>query len=288
MDFAVGRVAHALDPFHSFVYFHPDVDAEFIALGLDDVALRYFAGRAAPMGAVGAGVVTATFYNFSPRLVSAVVPKVWTIAAPGEIAAARLRGVDTALRRALGDTVDSADMSEAARLAESAARAIPGVDGRPLYAGHADLPWPDRPHLVLWHALTLLREYRGDGHIAALHTAGLDGLDALITHTAAGTGFTEEVARTLRGWSRDEWNAAQHRLRHRGLLDRTGEPTGEGFEIRELVEDLTDDLAAAPWDALGEEDTERLLDLVLPWRDEIVAATSLSADMFGPRYGDPR
>ena len=84
-------------------------------------------------------------------------------------------------------------MAEAAELVSIAAQNIPGVDGRPLYAGWASLDWPTEPHLRFWHALTLLREYRGDGHIAALQTAGLNGLDALITHTRDGNRVSAQV-----------------------------------------------------------------------------------------------
>ncbi|MGA4692543.1 SCO6745 family protein [Rhodococcus sp. AB351] len=286
---SAGRAARALELLHSGVYFAPDVASELAALGVDGPAAQYFGGRAAPLGAVGPGVVTATFYSFSPRLVASAVPAVWQSAEPAAIIAARLRGLDALHRRVLGqDVLDSAEMNEAADLATTAARAIPGPDGRPLYAAHADLPWPEEAHLRLWHALTLLREYRGDGHIAALQTAGLSGLDALVTHTATGIGFATDPARKLRGWSRDEWADAEKELRGRGLLDKRGELTGEGFEVRELVEDLTDDLAVAPWSALGDEGVERLLDLALPWRDAFVDAEVFPAGLFGPRYGDAR
>jgi len=48
----------------------------------------------------------------------------------------------------------------------------------------------------------LLREYRGDGHIAALVAHGLSGIEALITHIATGTGFNPEVGRLLRAGAR--------------------------------------------------------------------------------------
>ena len=59
----------------------------------------------------------------------------------------------------------------------------------------------------MWHALSLLREHRGDGHICALVAAELSGLEALITHTATGQGFVTGFARASRGWSREEWEA---------------------------------------------------------------------------------
>ncbi|MEE2034887.1 SCO6745 family protein [Rhodococcus chondri] len=284
-----GRAARSLELLHSVAYFAPEVETELTSVGLERVASRYVAGRVAALGAVGPGVAIATFYNFAPRLIEAALPQAWQTAAPSEVVAARQRGVDAALTRLLGpDTVASPQMAEAAELAASIARAVPGAEGRPLYAGHADLPWPEAPHLVIWHALTLLREFRGDGHIAALQTAGLTGLEALITHTASGIGFSEQFAQTRRGWSGDEWAAAAAALRARGLLDNSGALTGDGFEVRELVEDLTDDLAAAPWHTVGEPAVERLLDLAIPWRDTIVDSGLFGSGVFGPRFGDAR
>jgi hypothetical protein len=80
-----------------------------------------------------------------------------------------------------------------AGLAREAASACT-AEGRPLYAGHAGLDWPDAPHVAAWHAATLLREHRGDGHIAALVAAGLSGIDALVTHVATGQGFVPGFA----------------------------------------------------------------------------------------------
>ncbi|MGX7732990.1 SCO6745 family protein [Rhodococcus sp. 2H158] len=286
---SAGRVARALELIHSVGYFAPEVDAALGDTGLEAGRMRYFAARSAALGAVGAGVVAATFYSFSPRLVASAIPHAWRLATPEAVVAARLRGIDESLTRILGpEVLDSPEMREAADLAASAARAVPGPEGRPLYAGHADLPWPDAPHLILWHALTLLREYRGDGHVAALQTAGLTGIEALVSHTAAGIGFSEDFARARRGWSKEEWADAETALRSRGLLDRSGALTDEGFEVRELVEDLTDDLAAVPWAALGEDKADRLTELALPWRDAIVESGVFPAQMFGPRYGDAR
>lgn len=283
-----GRTARSLELLHSLCYFAPEVEAELVGVGLEPGRMTYFAGRAAPMGAVGAGVVAATFYNFDPELIGDAIPRAWTLADPDEIVGARYRGVDAAYRALFGDAVTSADMSEAAQLAAIAAQGIPGVDGRPLYAGYAALDWPEEPHLVLWHALTLLREYRGDGHVAALQTAGLSGLEALITHTAAGIGFQKKFAQTRRGWSQAAWDAAVSGLRDRELLDGRGELTTDGRELRDVVEDLTDELAAAPWTELGEDGAARLAKLAEPWRKSVRESGLFPAALFGPRYGESR
>lgn len=283
-----GRTARSLELLHSLSYFAPEVEAELTRVGLEPGRMTYFAARSAPMGAVGAGVVAATYYNFNPLLIAQAIPRAWTLADCRDIVAARYRGVDAAYRSLFGDVVSSPEMAEAAQLAAIAAQGIPGVDGRPLYAGYAELEWPDEPHLVLWHALTLLREYRGDGHVAALQTAGLSGLEALITHTAAGIGFQKKFAQSRRGWSQSEWDDAVAGLRDRELLDDRGELTEDGRELRDVVEDLTDELAAAPWTQLGEDGAARLDTLTAPWRKSLRASGLFPSSLFGPRYGEPR
>ena len=192
---AAGRLARGLEPLHSQVYFAPEGEPAYTAAGLEPGRMSYFAPRAAPMGAVGASVVTATFYNFSPRLVAKSVPRAWELVSAPDLLDVRFAVADASLRRTLGDdAVASPEMAEAAGLARTAAGAVT-PDGRPLAAGHLDVPWPTAPHLVLWHALSILREHRGDGHIALLVEAGLSGLEALVTATATGTATTQSTFR---------------------------------------------------------------------------------------------
>jgi hypothetical protein len=257
MAFSLARSAHnATNSLHSLIYFVPETEQYLTSVGLRAGRMCYFAGRAAPMGAVSGGVVTATFYNFSPGLVARSVPAAWELASPAAVTGARLAAADAALTRLLGpDVITSADMITLAALLRDAAGAC-GAEGRPLYAGHADLDWPDAPHLVMWHAVSLLREYRGDGHVCALACAGLSGIEALVTHTATGKGFIPEFARASRGWSQDEWDGAVSGLAARGLLDGQGALTPAGQELRAEVEGQTDRLAAPPWRYLGERRTE--------------------------------
>ncbi|MCZ9340158.1 hypothetical protein NGM37_20575, partial [Streptomyces sp. TRM76130] len=196
--------------------------------------------RAAAMGPVGAGAVTAAFYNYKHELVARHVPAVWATVTPEQVLMARTRAVDTTLRRLLGeDALVSPEMKEAAELALRAAEGCSRA-ARPLYSAHADLPVPDAPHLAYWHAATLLREHRGDGHLAVLMAAGLDGLQALVTHTATGKGMTPRWVLATRGWTQQEWDSAVARLRDRGLLDAAGELTDEGAALRAGIERETD------------------------------------------------
>lgn len=252
------RAHRAVEPLHSHHYFSPELDEQLAATGLRPGRMTYFAGRAAPMGAVGPGVVTATFYNFSPALVARHVPRCWTLAAPEAVVAARFASARDSLTRLLGDT-PTADVVELGDLLAEACTALT-PEARPLYAGHADLAWPTDPVTRLWHAATLVREHRGDGHLMALQLHGLTGLDALVTHTATGRGFTVEAAQRTRGWSAQEWDDAAQRLTARGLLDEHG-LTEDGAALRGAVEEATDMLSVQPFEHLGVERTERVVEL---------------------------
>lgn len=257
-----GRTCHdALHPLHSAIYFAAELEEELTAAGLRPGRMCYFASRSAALGAVGAGTVTATFYNFSPELIARHIPRAWQLATPTAILQARWVAVDRMLRRLLGDeVVGSAEVAEAARLAGDAATACQ-PEHRPLYAAHAELTTPTEPHLALWHAITLLREHRGDGHLTALAGAELDGVEALVTHTATGHGMTPEFARTSRGWSEQQWQDGEARLADRGLLSDTGALTDAGSDLRRAIEDDTDRLASASYRQLGDAGCARLTEL---------------------------
>lgn len=265
----------AAEPIHIMIYFSPHREDCYTAAGLPGSQRRaYFASRSAPMGAVPAETVIATFFNFSPQLVRRGIPAAWQLTTPAGILAARLEVADRSLRQAWGSGADSPEVREAADLARRAAeRAATRLEGRPLFAGHAALDWPAEPHLVLWHAQTLLREFRGDGHVALLLAAGLDGLGALISHTATGA-LPSDVLRTLRGWSEEEWAAGAGRLRDQGWLEPGPEMSlsAAGQQRRQQLEDRTDELAAFAYEAIGTEGCERLAQLAAPLSAAVAAA----------------
>ncbi|WP_405574224.1 hypothetical protein OG317_31625 [Streptomyces sp. NBC_01167] len=275
------RCHHALNPMHSTVYFSPDLASEMAGIGIEDSSAAYFAARAAAMGAVGPGAVTATFYNFNHELIARHLPAVWETASPEQVLRARLRAVDTTLRRLLGaEAVASKELAEAADLALRAAEACTR-HARPLYAAHADLPVPDEPHLAYWHAATLLREHRGDGHVAALLAMELDPLEALVSHTATGRGMAPRWILATRGWRRTDWEAAESRLRERGLLSPEGELTEAGTALRAELEDLTDRIDRAPYEHLGAEGVERLTDLARGFLTQALSAGAFPSDAVG-------
>ncbi|ANB09701.1 SalK [Streptomyces ambofaciens] len=282
LDARAGRRCHnALNTLHSTHYFSPDLGRELGALGVTDPRAVNFAARAAALGPVGAGAVTAAFYNYRHDLVARYVPAVWETVTPEQALAARGRAVDATMRRLLGEEIlTSPEMSEAAGLALRAAEGCTR-GARPLYSAHADLPVPDAPHLAYWHAATLLREHRGDGHVAALAAAGLDGLEALVTHTATGKGMAPKWIFNTRGWSRQEWDAATDRLRGRGLIDGAGELTGAGVALRDDIERETDRLDAAPYAHLGADGVARLTELATAFARTAVGAGAFPGDLLG-------
>jgi hypothetical protein len=273
MDPIIARKTwRTLEPIHGAIYFAAEAREEYQALGLDDRMTGYFASRSSPMGAVSAEVVIATFFNFDHELVRRSMEGVWASVSPEQVLAARLRGADRMIRAHAGEFVDTAEVVEAAELARAAAvAACERPEGRPLFAGHASLVWPDEPHLVLWHAQSLLREFRGDGHIVALTVEGLDGCEALVTHGAAGD-VSPDILKATRQRTGDDWLAAEERLRERGWLDPDLAFTDLGRERRDWIEARTDELAAAPYDAIGVDGCARLRELCRPISQAMMGA----------------
>jgi hypothetical protein len=272
-----------LEPIHGMIYFAPEAAERYATIGIEGRG-GYFASRAAAMGPVAADVVIATFFNFNPELVRSAIPAAWAKASTDKILDARLEAADAALRRALGDLVGTSEMARAADLARTAAEAATDeLQGRPLFAGHAQLAWPDAPHLVLWHAQTLLREYRGDGHIAALTTAGLSGVEALVVHAATGE-VSAPILMATRAWSDEEWAAGVASVRARGWL-ADGEDlqlSRSGVAHRQSVEDTTDRLAVGAYRALGDDACAELRTLARPFSKAIVSRSTFG---FAPNDG---
>jgi hypothetical protein len=254
------RMWQALETLHMTVYWAPEPRDAYRQAGLRGGWMGYFASRSAAMGPVPAEVVMATFYNFHPRMVRRAIPDAWGFAAPAKVLEARFAGADAALRRLLGTWAGSPEAAEAAGLTR---RAMEGQDpsGRPLFAAHAALDWPEAPHLALWHGATLYREFRGDGHVAALLGDGVGGLEAHVL-AAAGGQLPGSYLREYRGWSEEEWAEAAARLRERGWLQADGTMTDVGHTARDARERRTDVLATPPWDRLGPDGCARLLALL--------------------------
>jgi hypothetical protein len=244
----------AIEPLHAVTYFAPESIEALRDTGLRGFWMGYFGARAAPLGAVTAPVVGAIFFNFHPSMVERAIPDAWAFAPLSSILSARRAGAAAALRRLVPEVE-----GRAPALAPWLDRVIAAADGsgRALFSANRRLEPGDDPVEGLWQACTSLREHRGDGHVAALATAGLDGCEALVLF-AASEGLPGPLFRQSRGWSDDEWEAAELRLNARGLL-ADGGITPAGQALRRGVEETTDRLAGAPFGALGPDEQARLL-----------------------------
>ncbi|MCU1497151.1 MAG: hypothetical protein JWM47_1104 [Acidimicrobiales bacterium] len=266
------------EPIHALTYFaQPSFDA-WAAAGISGFWRGYFATRAAPFGAVGPEVVTATFYNFEPAMVAKALPSVWTLAPPAAALAARLAGTDASLRAVVGTALgeDALRDPTVAATADTLREVVDAaaLSGRALFAANAALTWPSEPHLALWHGLTCLREHRGDGHNAALAAAGIDGCQAHVLAGAAG-GAPRDVTQPTRGWTDQQWDAAVAGLADRGILDLAGAITDEGRRVHDQVEVRTDELAAAAWAHVGMDRAEQVHAALLPWARAIQDAGTI-------------
>jgi len=266
------RFFDRFEPVHAVTYFAPEARTAFDGLGFRGFWMGYFAARSAPFGVVPTAVVTATFYNFAPERVAKALPAAWDVASPTEALRARQKSAVAALRR-YGVTDD--DAVAAAELTEKAARSAP-LDGRPLFAANAALDWPDEPVARLWHAVTLLREQRGDGHVAVLSTLGVSGRECNLLHAAAGRVPKEMIMRG-RDYDDEQWDHYHELLARRGLLDGHGALTDSGRDLKQHIEDTTDRLALSALDTLDDDEVERLFLALTPITRKVVAAGDVPA-----------
>lgn len=228
----------------------------FLALGMRNYWDGYFAGRAAPLGPASAEVVHAVFYNFAEGEVARHIPWVWGKITPQEAITVRERGSTAALRQMIGELADSPSLVRAADLATRAAVSAP-TEGRPLYAGLRALDVPEEPVARLWHAATLLREHRGDGHNAALLAHAIGGTEAHVL-MAVSLGMRAEEFGRIHHLPKARLTAVVDGLRGRGLVDASGGFTDAGRETRQRIEALTDELAAPAYDVLSADELNEL------------------------------
>lgn len=262
-----------VEPIGVLPYSADDVNDAMFALGFTDYWDTYFAGRAAPLGTVPAEVVDALFYNFAPGEVARHIPKVWSTTTPDAAIAARQAGSAHALRRILGAEVDTPSFARATDLLTKAATGAP-YDGRPMYAALRALPVPDDVVARCFHAASMLREHRGDGHIAALMSERIGGLEAHVMYSLAMDLPAAQFGRIhhLPGAQLDAVIAG---MRDRGLVGADGWLTDEGRATNRRVEARTDDLAAAPYGCLAPDELDELTAALTPLAPRLVAAQEL-------------
>ncbi len=250
------------EPIHAVTYFAPEARSAYEQAGLRGFWRGYFAGRAAPLGAASAAVVTASFFNFAPAFVARAIPGVWELITPDEALRVRMAGATGALSRLIAGREADADAA-----ADLLWRAIGKLDfsGRVLAAADAALPVPGAGSsgpARLWQAATVLREHRGDGHFAALAAADIDGCEAVVLRCCLD--LRREDLQPVRGWTDEAWDDALSRLAVRGWVGADGALTSAGREAHAAVENATDRAAARPWARLGPETTAELVTVLTP------------------------
>jgi hypothetical protein len=259
------RMRNVTEPIAAGVYFAPEAIQGYQALGLDYFE-GYFCSRSACLGAAPWSVVCAAFAAFKPAAVEAAVTSGWKKTDPQSMLDARLAGATAQLERLIGDVAKPADVERATDILYSL---TDGVDpsGRMLYAGLSVQPRPDSLFGGLWHAADLVREHRGDGHIAAWIPYTDSTEITVLTELAWGIPPRSYVF--TRGWSEDEVDAAYDRLSARGLVDNEG-LTDAGKALRDQIETATD-LATRSVTERLDEDGDELFPLITPWAEAIVA-----------------
>jgi hypothetical protein len=255
-----------LEAAHAVVYFSPRARDAYQQVGLRGFWMGYFASRSAPLGRATPQLVTALFHGFAPRMVHRALPDAWNLASPEDVLHARVQVARDALLPHAhgGDALAGTLESLAERL---------DLAGRPLAAAHAALPRPDDPVRRLWHASSVLREYRGDGHVAALVTADVDGPQSHVWHAAGG--LLVDTQREFRGFTEAEWNAARAALQDRGWLDATGVLTPVGRAARADVEHRTDVAAGRALAPLTDSALHELLDRLIPVAASVIRARAV-------------
>src|SRR3954449_3811783 len=257
MNLMARRMFELVEPIGVIPYSADEPNEAMFALGFTNYWDTYFAGRAAPLGLVPAEVVDALFYNFAPGEVARHIPKVWHTTTPEAAIAARQLGCANALRRILGDRVDTPAFARAAELLMKAATSAP-VEGRPMYAALRAIPIPDDVVDRLFHAASLLREHRGDGHIVALMSEGVGGLEAHVL-LALDMGMPAEKFGRIYRLPAAQLAELIDGMRRRNIIGEDGRLSASGRTVKQRVEALTDDLAAKPYEALDPHELDDLM-----------------------------
>jgi hypothetical protein len=267
------RLFELTEPICLVNFFSDEPNESMAALGFRNYWDGYFAGRSAPLGRVPAEVVHAAFYNFADGEVARHIPQVWDTTTPEAAHAARERGCVAALRRILGDLVQTPGLARTAELLALASTSAP-TEGRVMYAGLRALAMPEEPVARLWHAANMLREHRGDGHITALMSEQIGGTEAHVLcaldsgiHPAESFGRIHHLPKTRLA-------EVMHGLRERGLIDASGRFTDAGRATKDRIESLTDALAEAPYDGLKPAELEELIGVLEPIAGRLQAAGS--------------
>lgn len=233
------------------------------ALGLNFLT-AYVWGRASALGEPAPAVVVSTFAVFEPGLITSLYEEARGKVPRADLVATRDQATTESLQEVLGDV----DVTGAVSVLRRGIGAASGA-GRPLFSGLASKPWPSEPVGQLWRACDILREHRGDSHIAACVAAGLGPVTMNIL-TELYAGFPLFAYSASRAWPQEVLEAGAGQLRSGGLLDGDS-LSEEGRRFREDIEVRTDAAQQGIVDAIGD-DLDETVGLLNAWSNACVEA----------------
>lgn len=234
------RLRDALEPIATQGWWSRSSSERLAALGLGFFD-GYVWGRAASLGTPVPAVVVAAFGVFESGLLGSVYEQGVSAASRHDVLAARATGAAESLASIVSET-------DAIAVADPLLDALTALDGmgRPLFSALRALPLPDTAHGRLWRAAELVREHRGDGHLAAGIAARLDAITMnVVTELWLGYPFGEYSG--TRGFNAEQLGVTLAALEAKGWV-AGGAITPEGRAARLALEDATD----ASQDALVE------------------------------------
>jgi hypothetical protein len=265
MDQRTRDLRNACEPIGANVYFAPEAHERYQALGLQAMGSGYFCSRSASLGKPPGLVVVSAFGVFSPAVVVPAVEAGWACTEPEPLLQARYDGAVASLRRLLGEP-NARDLSRAVELLRRGLDAAEGA-GHPLFSGLKRLPWPDDPVGQLWRCCDMVREHRGDSHIAVWTRAMIRPIEIQLMSELQ-MGIPLKTYSATRGWTSDQMDTALDEMREKGWV-KGDEFSAAGRELRAQIEADTDDMELPVVDAIGD-DLDELLAILRPWAAAIV------------------
>ena len=262
-----------------WIFWDPGAVERYVALGIPEAFASpggYIASRAAPLAPAGPEAVIAAFGSISPVGIRAVFGLLGEPARFVDYWRARDEAIVEGLHRHAPDIVDP--LCTFGPELWTVVDRLP-LTGRALFGAVRAMPRSPDPLLSGWHAVNALREWRGDTHWAVVVAAGLDHAEASILHNAW-LGYETDWLALSRGTSPEDIEAGWSALTTRGMaIDRT--VTDEGIALRQRIEDDTDRLTVLPWELLGAERTDELIELLEPPCSLLLRRVDVTA---GPNY----
>jgi hypothetical protein len=259
------RLRDAVEPLAVQAIFSREAADRYAELGLDNWLAAYVWQRVAGLGNPPATLVVSVLGVFEPTAVAALYAEARGALARDDVIETRLSAPAATVRRLLGD-LDA----EAAPVVAVLRRGLAAADAtaRPLFAGLSGQPWPEDVVGQLVHACDLLREHRGDSHLAVCAVAGLDPVEMnVLTELYCGHPLLSYTV--TRGWSPQQMAGAVTRLRARGLLDGDA-LSDDGVAYRRDLEEQTDAMQQSVVDAIGP-DLDPVVERLDVWSNLLVA-----------------